>query len=191
MIRLFVALELPEELRDRIAMVQRGVTGARWIPPESLHVTLRFIGEVPEDRYDDIVYALEAVRSEPFALTIAGAGHFESRGRVRALWLGIERDPSLMALNKRLESALVRAGLPPEERKYTPHITIARLNEALPAQVSGWLQANTMFRAIPWPMDSFVLFSSFQSRNGAIYRPEHEFALTRGHDPRLLEAPGY
>ena len=191
MIRLFVALELPEELRERIAMVQRGVTGARWIPPENLHITLRFIGDVPGDRYDDIVYALEAVRSEPFALTIAGAGHFESRGRVRALWLGIERDPALIALNKRLESALVRAGLPPEERKYTPHVTIARLNDAAPAQVSGWLQANTMFRAIPWPIDSFVLFSSFQSRNGAIYRPEHEFALTRGQNPRMLEAPGY
>ena len=191
MIRLFVALELPEELRDRAAMVQRGVTGARWVPPENLHITLRFIGEVPEDRYDDIVYALEGVKSEPFTLTIAGAGHFESRGRVRALWLGIERDPSLMALNKRIESALVRAGLPPEERKYTPHLTIARLNEASPAQVSGWLQANNMFRAIPWPRESFVLFSSFQSRNGAIYRPENEFALRRGQDPRMLEAPGY
>ena len=78
MIRLFTALELPEELRERMAMISRGVSGARWVPPENLHVTLRFIGEVPEDRYDDIVCALEAVHSEPFGLTIAEAGHFGS-----------------------------------------------------------------------------------------------------------------
>ena len=190
MIRLFVALELPDELRERMAMIERGVTGAKWVPPENLHVSLRFIGEVPEDRYDDIVYALEGVHSEPFALTITGAGHFESGRRVRVLWLGVERDPALIALNRRIESALVRAGLPPEERKFVPHITLARLNDASPAQVSGWLQANNMFRSIPWPMDSFVLFSSFTSRNGAIYRPEHAFALRRGQDPRMLEAPG-
>jgi 2'-5' RNA ligase len=187
MIRLFVALELPEELRERMAMIARGVSGAKWVPPEKLHLTLRFIGEVPEDRYDDIVYALETVDSEPFLLTITGAGHFESGRRVRALWLGVERDPALMALSRRIESALVRAGLPPEERKFVPHITLARLNDASPAQVSGWLQANNMFRAVPLPVHSFVLFSSFHSRTGSIYRPEHEFPLRRGQDPRMLE----
>ena len=110
--------------------------------------------------------------------------------RRRLCGQGVERDPALIALNRRIESALVRAGLPPEERKFVPHITLARLNDASPAQVSGWLQANNMFRSIPWPMDSFVLFSSFTSRNGAIYRPEHAFALRRGQDPRMLEAPG-
>lgn len=191
MIRLFVALEFPEEQRERVAMVARGVTGAKWVPPENLHLTLRFIGEVPEDRYDDIVYALESVESEPFMLSIAGAGHFESRSRVRALWLGVERVPELMSLHRRIDSALVRTGLPPEERKYIPHVSLARLNDAPPVQVSHWLQANNMFRAMPWPVHSFVLFSSFLSRNGAIYRPEHEFALRRGQDPRMLEATGY
>jgi 2'-5' RNA ligase len=178
-IRLFVAIEFPEELRRRLAMIATGPREARWVPEENFHLTVRFIGEVNEDAMHEIVPALGEVLSEPFELTLAGAGHFESGGRVRTLWVGVEKNPSLVALRDRIESALVRAGLSPERRKFAPHITIARFNNGSPSTAHAWLAANSMFRAMPFPVEEFVLFSSVKGRNGSIYRVEAAFPLER------------
>jgi 2'-5' RNA ligase len=177
MIRLFVAIEVPDELRRRIAAICQGVERARWVPEENIHLTLRFIGEVPEDVMEDIVAELGAVGGDPFEVTLVGAGHFESGRRVRSLWLGVERNAALQALRERIDAAILRAGLPPEGRKFKPHITLARLNDGSPEDVRGWLQANTLFRSVPFTVGQFVLFSSFQGRNGSIYRSEAEFPL--------------
>jgi 2'-5' RNA ligase len=177
MIRLFVALEIPAELRGRIAAIARGVERARWVPEESIHLTLRFIGEVREDVMEDVVAELGTIAGEPFDLAIAGAGHFETGRRVRSLWLGVERNPALAALRGRIDAAIVRAGLPPDGRKFKPHVTVARLNDGDPEEVRGWLQANTLFRSVPFTADRFVLFSSFVGRNGSIYRAEADFPL--------------
>jgi 2'-5' RNA ligase len=177
MIRLFVGIELPAELRRRMVMIQTGVERAKWVPEENLHLTLRFIGEVSEDVAADAADALSTVRAAPFQVTVDGAGHFESRKRVRALWLGIERSDALMGLRDRIESALVRTGLEPERRKYKPHITIARLNNGSPGMAREWLAANTMFRAVPFTVDKFVLFSSHLGGEGAIYTAEAEYPL--------------
>jgi 2'-5' RNA ligase len=177
MIRLFVGLEIPAELRRRMAMLARGVDDARWVAEENLHISLRFIGEVPEDRAEDLAAALDTVRAPTFTITLSGAGHFESGRRVRVLWLGIERNEALKALYDKVESALVRAGLEPEGRKFKPHVTLARLKDARPASVKGWLAANTMFKAVPFTVDRFVLFSSRLGREGPTYTPEVVFPL--------------
>lgn len=177
MIRLFVGLKIPEEIRRRMAWLARGVDIARWVPEENIHITLRFIGEVPEDQAEDLSAALETVRAAPFSLILSGAGHFESGGRVRALWLGLERSEELNGLYGKVESALVRAGQPPERRKFKPHVTLARLKDARPSAVSGWLAANTMFKAVPFTVDRFVLFSSHLGSKGAVYTPEVVFPL--------------
>ena len=177
MIRLFVAIEIPAELRLRMTALCAGVERARWVPEENLHLTLRFIGEVGEDVGEDVVAALSALRGEPFAVTVVGAGHFATGRRVRALWLGVDRTPALDALRRRVESALVRSGLAPEQRKYSPHVTLARLPGAAPGEVSGWLAANALFRAAPFVVERFVLFSSHLGRAGAIYTPEAAFPL--------------
>ncbi len=182
MIRLFVGIAPPGELRRRMALIQTGVERARWVAEENIHLTLRFIGEVAEDVAGDAAAALATVRAKPFALTVDGAGHFESRKRVRALWLGVERSDALMTLRERIESALVRAGLEPERRKFKPHITIARINSGSPGLVRDWLAANTMFRAVPFTVDRFTLFSSHLSRDKAIYSIEAEFPLSRDGD---------
>ncbi|MGE3933232.1 MAG: RNA 2',3'-cyclic phosphodiesterase [Rhodospirillaceae bacterium] len=179
MIRLFVAIAFPEDLRRRLAMVATGPREARWVPEENFHLTVRFIGEVNEDALHEIVPALGEVHSEPFDLTLTGAGHFETGGKVRQLWVGVEKNPSLAALRDRVESALVRAGLEPERRKFAPHVTIARLNNGASALARDWLAANSMFRAMPVRVDEFVLFSSFQGRSGSIYRVEAAFTLER------------
>ena len=171
MIRLFFALELPEELRQRIAMLAGGIDRARFVPPENLHITLRFIGETDEPTLQDIALAADGVRFEPVPVTLAGAGHFETGNRVTAVWIGVEPSAPLTALRGRIESALVRAGLPPERRRFKPHVTVARMNRARPAEVRDWMAANTVFRAMPFTAARFVLFSSTPGREGPAYTP--------------------
>lgn len=175
MIRLFFGLELPRELRLRIGMLARGIDRARWVAPDDLHVTLRFIGEVDEPAMADIAAAAAAIRFEPFAVTLAGAGHFERRGRVGAVWLGVEPEPALAALRDRVEGAVQRAGQPPEGRRFKPHVTVARLSRARPGEVRHWLAANTLFRAVPFTVDRFTLFSSTLGHSGSTYIAECRF----------------
>ena len=185
MIRLFVGIELPEELRQRMVLIQTGVERAKWVAEENLHLTLRYIGEVSGNDAADAADALSTVHASPFQVTVDGAGHFESRKRVRALWLGVERSGALVGLRDRIESALVRAGLEPERRKYKPHITIARLNNGSPGLAREWLASNTMFRAIPFTVEKFTLFSSHLGREKAIYTAEAEYPLWMESDAEI------
>lgn len=179
MIRLFVAIELPDDLKERLGAMCSGVPGAKWVKPENLHLTLRFIGEVSEGRIGDIDAALAAVRSPAFDLTLADTGHFSSRRTARVLWVGVEKNEVLMQLQGRVEAACVGAGLEPEGRKYAAHITLARLNKSPPSKVQAFLAANAMFKAPPFPVTEFILFSSFLGRNGAIHREEAVYRLGR------------
>ena len=98
MVRLFVALGLPESIRLRLASLAGGIDGARWVPPENLHITLRFIGEVPEDRIADLADALGAIRMPPLTVTLRGAGHFSYGKKTRAVWVGVEKTGELATL---------------------------------------------------------------------------------------------
>lgn len=111
MIRLFVALDLPWALRDRLTGLAGGLRGARWVPPENYHLTLRFIGEVPPWRADEVDHALASLRAPGFVLTLTGLGVFEKAGRAVALWVGAERNPGLDHLRGKIETALQRTGL--------------------------------------------------------------------------------
>ena len=159
----------------RIAALSAGIDRARWVSPEDLHITLRFIGEVEEPAMEDVAAEAAAIRFDPFAVTLSGAGHFERRGRVSAVWLGVEPNPALAALRDRIEAAIVRAGQPPEGRRFRPHVTVARLNQARPGGVRDWLAANTLFRAVPFTVASFALFSSTLGRSGPSYTAECRF----------------
>jgi 2'-5' RNA ligase len=177
MIRLFVAIPLPDELRRRAAALCRGIAAAKWVDPDNMHLTLRFIGEVDEPQGGDIVDALDTVGGAPFALTLSGAGHFGSDRRVRAVWLGVEKSAALNALQARIESALARAGLAPEGRKFHPHVTLARMKSRASGEVGPWLAANTLFRAMPFTVEQFALYSSQLGGTGAVYTAEAEFPL--------------
>lgn len=178
MIRLFVAIELPSVIRRRMASLCVGIDSARWVAEENLHLTLRFIGEVPEDRAEDAAAALDGVRAESFLIVLRGAGHFGSERRVRALWLGVEKSEALIALRDRIESALVRCGLEPEGRNFHPHVTLARFRSGTSGEIGQWLAANTLFRSVPITVDRFTLFSSHLGRAGPIYTPEVEYELS-------------
>lgn len=181
MIRLFVAIPLPDALRRRLAGLCTGVRDVRWVPEENLHLTLRFIGEVEEPQAVDIATALQGVRCDPFPLSLAGAGHFESGRRVRVLWVGVDSSPPLMQLQERVESALRRAGVPPDTRRFTPHVSLARLKGVPSRRVGPWLETNSLFRAEPFTVDRFVLFDSFLAHTAAIHSPVQVFSLEEDH----------
>ncbi len=176
--RLFVALDLPWTLRRQLALLaSAGIPGARWVPPENYHVTLRFIGETPAYRAQEIDDALVGLKTRGFSLTMAGVGTFSKAGRTTALWVGVERNPQLDHLQNKIASALRRCGLEPERRRFQPHVTLARLDSAVEAKVVSFVQAHNLFRADPVPIDRFTLFSSLLGKEAAVYTPEVEYAL--------------
>ena len=176
--RLFVALDLPWRLRDRLsALSGTAVPGARWVPAENMHLTLRFIGAVPAHRAEDIDHALAALRARSFAVTLAGVGTFAKGGRSTSLWVGVERNPQLDHLQNKIETELQRCGLEPERRRFQPHVTLARLDNVVESKLVAFVQAHNLFRAEPVPVEHFTLFSSQLGKEHSVYTAEMEYAL--------------
>jgi RNA 2',3'-cyclic 3'-phosphodiesterase len=176
MIRLFTAVEIPESVRLRLTLLQGGVPGARWQPAENLHLTLRFIGEVDEPTASDIDAVLGALDVPAFEMSLKGVGQFGGK-EGRALWAGVAANPALTHLTAKIESALQRMGLPAETRKFTPHVTLARLRDAPLAKVQEFLAAHSLFDSGQFPVRAFTLFSSHQTPKGSLYRPERVYPL--------------
>jgi 2'-5' RNA ligase len=176
MLRLFVGIGFPPELKLRLSLLNTGLPGARWVDPANYHLTLRFIGEVAEDTAADVDEALLRLRAHRFTLQLAGAGVF-GNGRPRQLWVGVERNPELAALRDKVEQALIRTGLPPESRKFAPHVTLARLHNPAIGPLRDFLAANAQFRADPLPVAGFSLIASFQTKSGAVYEDQADYPL--------------
>ncbi|GAB4394041.1 MAG: RNA 2',3'-cyclic phosphodiesterase [Kiloniellaceae bacterium] len=175
--RLFVALSLPDDLRDRLSGLSCGLPGARWVAPENLHLTLRFIGEVDGDEAEDIDAALSGVRCARFPLTLAGVGEFGDDRRLRSVWVGVEANETLERLQSKVEQAVQRAGQPPEKRKFKPHVTLARFKSHPGSRLQDYFTQRSMFRAQPFEVTAFTLYSSYLSHEGAIYSPEAVYPL--------------
>jgi len=180
MIRLFVALELPEAVRTRLGMLDGGVPGARWTTDEQLHLTLRFIGEVDDNVAHDVDDALASIRAPAFTLELAGVGEFGGKNP-RALWAGVRANDALLHLQKKVETALQRLGLPAEERKFSAHVTLARLKGAPREKVVQFLTHHALFASGPFEVDHFVLFSSHLGSGGSVYHAERTYPLTRAN----------
>ena len=178
MIRLFAALSLPDAIALPLAQRQDGLPGARWRPRESLHVTLRFFGEVAENVAADLDDELAAIAAPAFALSLDGVGCFGEGATINALWAGVVADPALDRLARACERAARRVGLAPETRRYYPHVTLAYLRRPDPAAVAHWIQANNLLRSPAFEVADFGLYSSWLGRDGSLYRLERQYALT-------------
>jgi len=176
--RLFIAIDLPDEHKSRIATICSGLPGTRWIPEEQIHLTLRFIGEVDGASYGRITEALSEVRAEPLELKVRGIGHFPPRRSPRVLWLGLDKSEPLIQLRFRIETKLQQSGLAPEGRKFSPHITIARFKKTPLDKIAAFMAGHSLFELPVFRAEEFHLYSSHLTSGGAIHTIEDSYPLT-------------
>lgn len=176
--RLFVGLALPEDIRTRLAGLGGGLRGARWVEPENLHLSLRFIGEVTGGIERDIDHALLAIDSPAFELSLSGLGFFDRRGKVHAVWAGVEDGNAVTRLQAKVERALVDIGLEPEHRKYKPHVTLARIKNGKSGEAGRFLESLGGFMSGPFKVDRMTLFLSHLGPGGAHYQVLADYPLT-------------
>ncbi len=178
--RLFTGLEIPLDEAARLQSLTGGLEGARWIDPMNYHITLRFLGDIDEPTAMTFLHRLYEVEARPFRLRLSGLGSF-GHGKPRALWAGVEvmqeDDGALTALQKAHERAAQAAGLAPERRKFTPHLTLARLKGTRPEMLARYLEAHGGFQGAFFEVRSFALFSSRPSMGGGPYLIEQLFPL--------------
>ena len=175
-VRLFVAIDLREEIRgairDLIARLHPLAKDARWVRPEGMHITLKFIGYAAEDRLEPIRAALAQICSpQPVDLSFRGVGFFPNEKRPRVIWCGIEASPNLVPLAKAIENALEPLGIAPESRDFVPHLTLARFNEPLKMPKLVAATAEMQDREFGAARETeFHLFESILRPSGAEYR---------------------
>ncbi|MBB5372778.1 MAG: RNA 2',3'-cyclic phosphodiesterase [Acidocella sp.] len=175
--RLFVALDLPWEVKEELSDLSCNLPGARWVPTDNFHLTLRFIGEANRLQAEEIDFALASLRGRSFEFSLSGLGWFEKNGRVNTLYVGVERNADLARLQAKVETALNRCGLAPDKRRFTPHVTLARMDMGVTPSLTSFVQANNLYRSAPIRADNVTLFSSFLGKDQPTYTPEAEYAL--------------
>ncbi|MFI5090000.1 MAG: RNA 2',3'-cyclic phosphodiesterase [Terriglobales bacterium] len=191
--RLFLALDLDSSIRGRIAQFMDGVRGfapdARWVSAESLHVTLKFIGEWPAERLDELKRALVGIRGQPAEITFSGTGFFPTPKSARVFWIGIEAGPELASLAGAVDAATSALGVESEKRAFAPHLTLARTGSGRPQRVSSDRNNPSLRRlqeklaAMPAPAfgtmspREFFLYESKLSPKGAVYTKLASFPL--------------
>ena len=177
MLRLFVGLSLPDGVIARLAMMCSGVPGADWVPPVNMHITLRFIGEVEEIHAEEIDGMLAGIEADAFSLELAGVNTFGEGTKARSLWAAVTPSAALTHLHAEVESAVVRAGQPPEGRKFTPHVTLAHLTRPQPPRLAAFLEGNAPFQAGLFRIEHFTLFESRLGKGSPVYTPLVDYPL--------------
>lgn len=178
MIRAFAALALPEALRFDLMLVQSGLPLPRPVPPENLHLTLVFLGEIPEMILADVDAAFGKVRVPPFELALAGLGMFGG-AKARSVHAEVAPSPPLLHLQSKLETAARSAGLAIAGRRFAPHVTLARLPERFPdrPRLEAAVAARSDYRSAPFPVEDFHLFRSWLGPAGSTYAELARYAL--------------
>ena len=177
MIRLFAAIAIPEHIGEGLVHHQHGLPGARWRPLESLHVTLRFFGDIAENAADDLDAELSVIGGRPFDMTLSGVGTFGDGLDVDAVWAGVEEGEPARRLAARCETAARRAGLKADTRVWRPHVTLAYLRGAEPVRVAAWVQGHNLLKSPNFRVDAFGLYSSWRAEDGSRYRLERAYPL--------------
>jgi len=179
--RLFVALELPAAVRENLVALLKALRAVspqtRWVRPENLHLTLKFIGEVPETEFAVIRNALAAARSDqPVALEFRGLGFFPNEKRPRVFWAGIEASPNLKTLAAEIDRAMEKLGIPCEQRPFSPHLTLARFEPPeLPEKLRSAIEENAAREFGSFRTNQYQLIESKLKPSGAEYTTLESF----------------
>lgn len=174
--RLFVAIRPPEPVRARLLAAMGGVGGARWQTDDQLHLSLRFIGEVDRHRAQDVHAALGGVHHPRFEIALAGVGSFERRGEPTTLWAAVAPQEPLRTLHNKVDQAIARVGIAPDQRAFVPHITLARLPRGA-RTVGSFLEDAGRLASPPFRVEDFCLYESRLTPEGAIYTIVERYSL--------------
>lgn len=179
--RLFIAIDLPNDIRKALRDIERKLkpltNSAKWVAPESIHITLKFLGEVPDKKMDDIDAALGGLTWKPFTVTVHKVGFFPGPRSPRIFWAGMEA-PTMQGLAERLDTRMERLGFEKEKRGFRPHVTLARardtrMDTALVTAASVY--AEHEFGS--FTADRIFLVQSILKPAGAVYNQLKEYPL--------------
>lgn len=175
--RLFVAIEVPDAVRQLLADQQKGLSGVRWTSPENLHLTVRFIGEAASAQASAIKTGLRSVCAERFSLLVAGLGFFDKRPQA-VVWAGVEKSAGLAELRRQVNEALENyAGLKAPDGGFSPHITLGRAKQADRKALRAFTSTDGAALKAEFAVKSFTLFSSVLAPGGAVHTVEQRFPL--------------
>ncbi len=177
MLRLFVAVDPPDTIKQQLLLLNRSISGARWQNLEQIHITINFIGEVNNSQLPPIKDALASIKAEPIELNINGVDYFGSNRQPRTLYAKVVPNPELGKLKKQINDALSDIDIKIEKQKFKPHITLARLKQTSYQSVGEFIQQEALFKTESFWLDEFHLFSSKLKPEGAQYSIEGSFAL--------------
>lgn len=184
--RTFVAIDIPEEIRRKVVDLVDGLkpatTKVRWTRPEGLHITLKFIGEIPPEKVEAVKGRLESVRSSgPVAIKVRGTGYFPSARSPQIIWVGIEAGRELSELARQVEEVLVALGIPQEDRPFSAHLTLGRLR--VPDKILALqelLRHREPLEFGRFTASEFFLYESKLSSEGSHYRRLARFDFVGG-----------
>jgi 2'-5' RNA ligase len=179
--RLFIGLELPEETKRKLVGIDPRLPGLRWLPPEQIHLTLSFLGEVEGAAQERLGEALASVTVPPFFLPLVGMGMFQAGGRPSVVWIGVgQGHPHLFALHHHVQDAVLKAGIEPDLKPFHPHVTIARAKGISKEALRPFIRKHAEDEHGLIHVKEFVVFSSVLSAGGAEHTEELRISLGGG-----------
>lgn len=185
--RTFIAIELDKKITDALAEIQKELKSSqadiKWVRPENIHLTLKFLGEVEEARIKEIIQRLKELGSQikPFALRISGLGTFPGLKSARVIWAGIKEDTDeLMKLAKMIEDGLITLGFPKENREFSAHLTLGRFRSNKNRnKLIRRLEETQIPQRLTQQIASIALFKSLLHPTGAVYQKLSEINLSK------------
>jgi len=183
MTRLFAALELPPAVTRSLDKPRGGVEDARWQRDDQLHLTLAFFGELDRRRREDLMVHLSDIWLDPFDLTLKGVDQFGKDGRVKTLWAGVENPAPITLLHEKISHLAIRLGIDLDNRRFKPHVTLARFKRRASPPIGSWLHDNENLICPRFEVTHFTLFSSHRTDTGSYYQAEARY----GSPPSWLE----
>jgi 2'-5' RNA ligase len=175
--RLFIAIELPDDAKRELSRLREDIPGARWVPLEQIHLTLAFLGEVEEASTVRLTEELARIQLPEFRLCFGATGCFPDRHRPRVLWVGLEPEPRLKRLAAQVRETVLTCGIPQEERPFSAHITLARLKIPASRETGTFLDRHSTLKLPSLRVREFILFQSRLNQQGAVHIPIKKFPL--------------
>jgi len=180
--RLFIGVRPSDVVLQQLELMCGGLPRARWVTPENMHVTLQFLGEVENADAELLDAELSGIRMEPFSIELSGLGTFQRGRKPGVLWAGVHASEPLADLRTRCAAAVRRTGLHADERKFKPHLTLARMRDPIADRIGAYMAQREPFSSPPFEIDRFILFRSHLGRGQAHYEALADYSLL-GQNP--------